>query len=384
MTNVFTSPRNESLNIRSVFVFCHNKQETTTTMTIKDQEEEGTTPVVTATSCTVSSGSSSTTMQQEETMEQEKDTLSEQPEQQYDILDGVTFYGRWPWTVPNNTDDTVVKSKDDRSLHRLNDHYTPRVMKYAQRRLVKSNVEEYYNSYTKTYQLSSNVGTIQTVQHSQVTLGPLLGQGSFSSVYSVKGIDSGSGQEEQHDQTVVVKVLRKRLLDKPAMLAACAADLVKEGLLLASCGRHNNIVSIYGWTPTLLDGFRNGHHDAFFLLLEKLDYTLSDQLDTYWRKQYNYKTVTGAEHDSNMKRKKHSWRRPWNLKKQSTTTTASLLDDEEDDFFSTSSTSILFLQEHAKHLKFWHTRLRLAIDIATAIEFLHTKRILHRDIKVRS
>jgi serine/threonine protein kinase len=264
-------------------------------------------------------------------------------------------------------------------------------MKYARRRLEKSNVEAFCNSQTKTHhQLSSNVGTIQTVQHSQVTLGPLLGQGSFSSVYSVKGIDSdsgsGSGQEEQHDQTVVVKVLRKRLLDKPAMLAACAADLVKEGLLLASCGRHNNIVSIYGWTPTLLDGFRNGHHDAFFLLLEKLDYTLSDQLDTYWRKQYEYKTVTGAEDDSNQKRKKHSWRRPWNLKKQSTTTTVSLLDDdEEDDFFSTSSTScVLFLQEHAKHLKFWHTRLRLAIDIATAIEFLHTKRILHRDIKVRS
>ena len=100
-----------------------------------------------------------------------------------------------------------------------------------------------------------------------------------------------------------VETLRSKLLVDLPMLAACAADLRKEGLLLAALQqepaedtrpmrrfsnksqepivRHSgadHVVKVLGWAPTGLSAFANGCHDSFFLILERLDRTLTDTI----------------------------------------------------------------------------------------------------------
>merc|ERR1712241_50775 len=84
------------------------------------------------------------------------------------------------------------------------------------------------------------------------------------------------------------------------MLAACAADLRKESLVLAALqsqrsqrdedvndGRitptngSDHIVKVVGWTPTGLAAYANGWHDSYFVVLEKLDRTLADALEEW-------------------------------------------------------------------------------------------------------
>jgi serine/threonine protein kinase len=80
---------------------------------------------------------------------------------------------------------------------------------------------------------------------------------------------------------LVVKVLRKKLLRNPPMLAACAADLVKEGLLLSRLS-HENVLMVHAWSHRGVQAFSSGRHDATFLVLGRLETTLSSKL-ACWR-----------------------------------------------------------------------------------------------------
>ena len=125
------------------------------------------------------------------------------------------------------------------------------------------------------------------MRHDHLDLGELLGEGSFSGVYSIErlnGCSSSADDLETPDASqLVVKVLRKKLIDNPPLLAACAADIVKEGKLLARLN-HENIVAVHAWAPGGVQAFSSGRHDAFFLVLGKLETTLSAKL-TRWRSQ---------------------------------------------------------------------------------------------------
>jgi serine/threonine protein kinase len=115
-------------------------------------------------------------------------------------------------------------------------------------------------------------------------LGEMLGYGSFSSVYDIRRIRADDTREKQYDaKSLVVKVLRPKLALKPALLSACAADIVFEGLLLSTLN-HRNIVSLKAMSPMGISSFANGRHDAFFLVMEKLHETLEDRI-ARWRKQ---------------------------------------------------------------------------------------------------
>ena len=112
-----------------------------------------------------------------------------------------------------------------------------KVVRYANKRIEKSAIKDFVEDYI------DNFGTLE---HSQVDLGDCIGRGSFSSVFEIKAIRS---EKRQYDaDRLVVKVLRPKLSANPPMLSACAADLVKEGMIMATLN-HQNILSAKSWAP---------------------------------------------------------------------------------------------------------------------------------------
>ncbi len=202
----------------------------------------------------------------------------------------------------------------------LREEICPKVVRYAHRRLDK---------------VPLNVPTDMTLlTHSVVELDVLLGEGSFSSVFSVKHLDTTIKTLPPATE-VVVKVLRKKLVKNPPMMAACAADLVKEGILLARLS-HHHIVKVHAWAPNGVDAFGQGRHDAFFLVLGKLQTTLAKKLTT-WRHQQLSKT------------------RSWSIFRS-----RKILDEK---------------------LQCFEERLQIVDQLLEAVAYLHSQHVLHRDLK---
>lgn len=214
--------------------------------------------------------------------------------------------------------------------HRVLDgEYPRRVVKYANRRLTKAKIVP-----------DARALQMPQLKHSHIKIDKLLGEGSFSSVFSIKYVARETSFEASRlpeDEELVCKVLRKKILNNPAMLAACAADLVKEGLLLARCN-HPHILSIYGWAQDGVDAYKSGRHDAFFLVMGKLDTTLSDKLKA-WR---SFK----AQHQTKL------WNKVF------------------------PKTEIV-----TEKLESFRERLHILKDLGKAVVYLHSQNILHRDLK---
>jgi serine/threonine protein kinase len=114
------------------------------------------------------------------------------------------------------------------------------------------------------------------------------------------------------------------------MLAACAADLVKEGIIMAALN-HRNILSVRAWQSNGIAGYSNGRHDAFFLVLDRLEGTLSDRLQL-WKKQQK-------------------------------------------------KISMSLTQRSSKKTELLKERLDVLLQLSDAVKYLHSQGILHRDLK---
>lgn len=175
---------------------------------------------------------------------------------------------------------------------------------------------------------------------SEVRTCTLLGNGAFSEVYQVWGFSRVSyllepqqqqAREELVRKTIdhegnscyVVKHLRSDLMGPKFVHAA--ADLVMEAKFLARLN-HPNIIKLRGWSGGA-ESYAEGRHDGFFLIIDRLDYTLSHQI------------------------------MEWSLEKES-----------REAVFS-------------KDLKDHKEKLDIGFQIANALGYLHDQDIIFRDLK---
>ncbi len=75
-----------------------------------------------------------------------------------------------------------------------------------------------------------------------------------------------------------MKHLRRDLLPKKSKFVHAAADLVMEAKFLSTL-YHPNIVKLRGWSGGP-ESYAVGSHDDFFLVLDRLDHTLSLRITT--------------------------------------------------------------------------------------------------------
>mmetsp|Transcript_15078 Transcript_15078/g.24397 ORF Transcript_15078/g.24397 Transcript_15078/m.24397 type:complete len:468 (+) Transcript_15078:168-1571(+) len=138
---------------------------------------------------------------------------------------------------------------------------------------------------------SSSLEQMQTpiVSLDQFELGSCLGQGSFSSVFSVQKYIKEPTQDSEESQVpltvdsgkVVIKMLQPKLLDNPTLFSNCAVGIVREGLILTALN-HQNIVRVRAWSASDGENYATGRHDAFFLVMDRLELTLKHRI-TEWQ-----------------------------------------------------------------------------------------------------
>merc|ERR1719491_1824641 len=144
------------------------------------------------------------------------------------------------------------------------------------------------NPTTSTIPTPTTPRTMRIITHSQLRLGKLLGEGAFSSVYDIHSVKK-KHRKLMHQQqgNLVVKFLRAKLYDNHGLFAASAADIVKEGKILATLC-HVNVIRLHAISSSLgVDAYlqqegRGGcYHDGYFLVLEKLTQTLTTRIQEW-------------------------------------------------------------------------------------------------------
>lgn len=165
-------------------------------------------------------------------------------------------------------------------------------------------------------------------------LGDLIAVGGFSNVYAINHftVDSELTDEpEEKPRAFVIKHLNPKLAFNPKKLVVGAKDLVMEAHFLSAFD-HQNIIKLRGWAAAGISGFSEaGRADGFFLILDRLTITLSKRISRWREDEKVRKTLTKGR--------------------------------------QTAKNQLLMI------------RLKTAIDIASAVAYLHERRILFRDLK---
>lgn len=273
-----------------------------------------------------------------------------------------------------------------------------RIVKYARKRLRGED-----NNSIHAYDNSSSQVRIPVISHSQIELGKQLGKGAFSSVYAIKSVsektkkkdDEESASDDQCD-SMVVKFLRTKLYDNHGLFAASAADLVKEGNILATLC-HSNIIHIHAVSSKYgVGAYLNGYHDSYFLVLERLERTLSDRIDEW---QTRHKTLyEAAEVDGRYDPESYlvalakptsscSWKQNLmtSFQKDKDENTLEISDRTNVTQDLSDAGSDIGEEEYSnvasQKAELLSERLDVAQQLADAIAYLHSENVLHRDLK---
>jgi len=175
------------------------------------------------------------------------------------------------------------------------------------------------NDSSSSSSLTSRQHPIAEFNRSEIKLGTLLGQGSFSNVYEVIGIqlehqfdildkeprvdNEGSSTYISHFDMLspiqrqrirlasqmegaghgkfmyAMKCLKPELLeaDNPKTFLDAATDLVVEAKYLSKLD-HNNILKLRGLAKGWEGAFEDGHYDSFFILVDRLEENLHERI----------------------------------------------------------------------------------------------------------
>ena len=166
-----------------------------------------------------------------------------------------------------------------------------------------------------------------------LVLGDLIAFGGFSNVYAIDhfNVESELTEGPEGKKSYVIKHLNPKLAFNPKKLVVGAKDLVMEAHFLSAFD-HENIIKLRGWSAAGISGFSAaGRADGFFLLLDRLSITLSKRISRWREDEKVRKTLTKGR--------------------------------------QIAKNQLLMI------------RLKTAIDIASAVTYLHERRILFRDLK---
>lgn len=165
-------------------------------------------------------------------------------------------------------------------------------------------------------------------------LGDLIAFGGFSNVHELTkfNVDSELTEEPENEKKpYVVKHLNPKLALNPKKLVVGAKDLVMEAHFLSALD-HENIIQLRGWAAAGIAGFAaTGRADGFFLILDRLSLTLAKKISR-WREEAKARKglMKGRNSEKN---------------------------------------------------RLFQERLKTAIDVCSAVTYLHERRILYRDLK---
>jgi len=143
----------------------------------------------------------------------------------------------------------------------------------------------------------------------------------------VKAPSSRRNSGEIAERKYVVKHLSQELSNNPKMFLAAAIDLGREAHILSSI-QHPNIVKLRGKSVEGVSSYASGFHDGCFLIFDRLTETLESRIETW---------------------------------------------------LSKSKSLSHMLPERRRQLL--AERLKICSDVAGALEYLHGRNIMHRDLK---
>jgi serine/threonine protein kinase len=164
-------------------------------------------------------------------------------------------------------------------------------------------------------------------------------------------------------QRYAVKHVRYSLAENLPKFEKAAVDLALEAHLLQALD-HPNIISLRGWSRHGTNSFIGGSPSDYFLVMDCLPEVLEDRFFS-WRQQFRtYQAKLTSR--TRWRRSPVSVVATWLSGRQSTTSSTTSRRDKK-----------YKVRLHDLMLE----RLRVAHDIACGIEYMHDRRIMHRDIK---
>lgn len=173
--------------------------------------------------------------------------------------------------------------------------------------------------------------------------------------------------------------------------------MVKEGNILATL-RHTNVIRIHAVSSKYgVGAYLNGYHDSYFLVLERLERTLSDRIQEWQRRHkqlYEADEVEGRYDPESalVTVTKQSSNRSWKDKLSTLKPSKSGDDGELEISDRTNVTQALsdagsdyddeeYTKATLAKTQLLAERLDVAQQLADAIAYLHSKNVLHRDLK---